>query len=116
MRSRELEEQPTRELTKTQSRRAEESLRRIGMWLPTAALFVLLCILTWMNEILDLPHVLFEAPRTPIDWREAILETGLIVVVALVAVSRLIYGATRLRSVMPFEPLPSLDAALGRGD
>ena len=71
-------------------------IRWSRIWLPTAALFVLLCILAWLNEILDLPHVLLEAPRTPINWREAILETGLVIAVALIVMSRLISGAPRL--------------------
>ena len=53
-------------------------------------MFVLLCILVWLNEILDLPHLLLGAPRTPINWQEAIIEMVLIVTVSLFAVSRLI--------------------------
>ena len=66
--------------------------RRI--WLPVSGMFVLLCILVWLDEILDLPHLLLGAPRTPINWREATIETVLIAGVGLLAVLRLIRNIT----------------------
>jgi len=57
-------------------------------------MFVLLCILVWLNEAVDLPHLLLGAPRTPINWREAIIETVLIAGVGLFAVLRLIRDVT----------------------
>jgi len=66
--------------------------RRI--WLPVAGTFVLLCLLVWLNEIVDFPHLLLSAPRTPINWREAIIETALIASAGLFAVSRLIRNIT----------------------
>ena len=62
--------------------------RRI--WLPVAGTFVLLCLLVWLNEIVDFPHLLLGAPRTPINWHEAITETALIASTGLFTVSRLI--------------------------
>lgn len=32
-------------------------------------------LLLWMDEILDLPHVLFDSRATPINWMESIMET-----------------------------------------
>jgi hypothetical protein len=46
-------------------RMAAVAERRI--WLPVAGMFVLLCILVWLDEILDLPHFLLGAPGTPIN-------------------------------------------------
>jgi PAS domain-containing protein len=57
-------------------------------------MFVLLCILVWLNEILDFPHLLLGALHTPINWREAILETVLIAGVGLFVVLRLIHDVT----------------------
>jgi PAS domain S-box-containing protein len=53
-------------------------------------MFILLCIFTWLNEILDLPHLLLGAPGTPVNWRESLIETVLIAAVGFFAVSRLI--------------------------
>ncbi len=63
-------------------------------WLPVACAFVLLCILVWLDEILDLPHLLLGAPRTPLNWREAISEMVLIATVGLLVTSRLIRDVT----------------------
>ena len=63
-------------------------------WLPVAQMFILLCIFVWLNEILDLPHLLLGAPPTPINWREALSETVLIATVGVLAISRLVRDVT----------------------
>jgi hypothetical protein len=57
-------------------------------------MFILVCILVWLDEILDLPHLLLGAPPTPINWHEALSETALIATVGLLAVSRLMRDVT----------------------
>lgn len=47
--------------------------RRVCVWLACAAAAIVALI--WLNEILDLPHLLMGAPRTPVNWRESLLET-----------------------------------------
>ena len=64
------------------------------VWLPVVGMFVVLCILVWLNEILDLPRLLLGSPKTPINWREAIVETVLIVSVGLFTVLKLIRDIT----------------------
>ena len=64
-------------------------------WLPVAQMFILLCILVWLDEILDLPHLLLGAPPTPINWREALGETATVATVGFLAVSRLIRNTTK---------------------
>ena len=78
----------------TGGQRVENATQWSRMWLPTASMFVLLCILVWLTEILDLPHLLLGVPRTPINWQEAIIETVLILIVGLFAVFRLIHDNT----------------------
>lgn len=36
-------------------------------------------VLIWFNEILDLPYLLMGAPPTPVNWRESLLETLVVV-------------------------------------
>jgi diguanylate cyclase (GGDEF)-like protein/PAS domain S-box-containing protein len=62
----------------TEHKRAKRVIpeRQIGLYI--AGMFVLLCIVVWLNEILDLPHLLLGAPNTPINWREAVVEMILI--------------------------------------
>ena len=42
--------------------------------------FALVLSLLWLNEGLDLPHKLLGAPPTPVNWRESILESLVVLV------------------------------------
>ncbi len=44
--------------------------------------FAALMVMLWVNEIADLPHVLFGFQQTPVNWRESLLETALAVALA----------------------------------
>jgi len=48
-----------------------------------AGMFIVLCVLMWMDEILDLPHYLLGTPPTLTNWLELAIETTLIAGVAL---------------------------------
>ncbi len=37
--------------------------------------FICIIILLWLDELLDLPHVLFGASPTPINWIESVFES-----------------------------------------
>jgi PAS domain-containing protein len=50
-----------------------------------------MCLLVWFNEILDLPHILMNAPRTPINWQESLVETVLIVILGLFVYSKTVH-------------------------
>lgn len=52
--------------------------------------FVGAILLLWLDEIWDLPHALFGAPATPINWMESAMETVFFVVLGAV-----IAGVTR---------------------
>jgi len=82
------------ETVEAEGKRVEETVQWSRMWLSTVGTFVLLCILVWLNEVLDIPHLLLGAPRTPINWQEAIIETVLVLTVGLLAVFRLIHDIT----------------------
>lgn len=45
--------------------------------------FGVLCAVTWMEEILDLSNILFGAPRSRFNWREAVVETIVICVIGI---------------------------------
>jgi hypothetical protein len=36
--------------------------------------FFCVIVIMWLDEILDLPHVLFGAPATPINWVDSVFE------------------------------------------
>ncbi|HNY65847.1 MAG TPA: PAS domain S-box protein [Deltaproteobacteria bacterium] len=54
-------------------------LRR-SVLLVTAALVAA----SWIDEVLDFPHLLFGAPATPMNWRECLIETSLALAVGLI--------------------------------
>ena len=45
--------------------------------------FGVLCAVTWMEEILDLSNMLFGAPRSRFNWREAVVETIVICIIGI---------------------------------
>jgi len=51
--------------------------------------FLLIVAIIWMDELFDLPHLMFGAARTPVRWVEGIIESLLTVAVgaAVVAIS-----------------------------
>jgi hypothetical protein len=44
--------------------------------------FCLVLAMLWLNEIYDIPHLLFGAAHTAINWQESILETILVFALA----------------------------------
>ncbi len=74
-------------VAQTNRNRLKVSIMNERMWLLVVFGFAMLCILTWLNEILDLPHFLTGAIRTPFNWPESIMEMGLIVIVGFFTVS-----------------------------
>jgi len=64
---------------------------------------VLVVIIIWINEILDLPHLLLNAPATPINWQECLIETFSIAI---------IYGLNAIFTNYLFEKIKLLDGLL----
>jgi len=56
--------------------------RRIYFWLLTveAIGFILAAVLLWVDELLDLPHLVFGTTATPVNFSESILESIIILV------------------------------------
>ena len=74
-----------------------ESIPGINLlWSKLTFAFVILCLLVWVDEIIDISHFLFRTPNTPINWREAVTETILILTVGFFTISRL-QPKTKLR-------------------
>ena len=49
--------------------------------------FGILIALLWIDEIFDIPHTVFGAEATPINWYESILETVLVVALGIAIIS-----------------------------
>ncbi len=76
-----------KEIIKENRSRPKVSIVNERMWILVALGFAILCILSWLNEILDLPHFLTGAIKTPFNWQESIVEMALISIVGLFTVS-----------------------------
>ncbi len=50
----------------------------------TITAFLVMILFSWANEVFDLPHVLFSAPETPINWRESIFETAFLLISGII--------------------------------
>ena len=48
--------------------------------------FGFVIIFIWLDEIIDLPHVLFKTPQTPINFTESILESFIVIVLAILVI------------------------------
>jgi hypothetical protein len=49
--------------------------------------FSLIILTIWLDEILDIPHLLWGAVQTPINWSEALFESVIISILATAMVS-----------------------------
>jgi len=45
--------------------------------------FLLVVLILWANEVLDIPHEFFGSPPTPINWAEALFESVLVMLLGL---------------------------------
>ena len=43
--------------------------------------------MVWLNEIIDVPYLLLQGEKTPLNWSEAAVETFLIIIVGGIALS-----------------------------
>ncbi len=61
-------------------------------------------VLTWLNELIDIPHVLFGAESTPFNWRESLFESIIIALLGAAIInctSRLFHRMKHLEGILP---------------
>ena len=46
--------------------------------------FAALIVLVWLNELLDLPHLVFGTQATPVNWAECLIESLVVAFLAMV--------------------------------
>jgi hypothetical protein len=67
--------------------------------------FVVVIALLWVDEFLDLPHYLMGAPATPINWRESVLESLVVLALAAGALVWTYRAIMRIRHLEGFLPV-----------
>ena len=53
-------------------------------------ILILLCSLIWINELLDIPHMVFGAEQTRVNWQEALIETLIILGIGIYLLPKLV--------------------------
>ena len=64
--------------------------------------FVLVLALLWLNEALDFPHRLLGAPQTPLNWRESVLESVVVLGLGAATLSWTHHALARIRYLEGF--------------
>lgn len=70
-----------------------------------AVVFGLLIALVWTNELLDLPHSMFGAERTPVNWTECLVESLVVAFLAVLALISSYLLLARIRYLEGFLPV-----------
>jgi len=65
----------------------------------------LIILVIWLNEILDLPHLLFHSLPTPFNCSEAILESLIIMIFSLGVISFSLKGMNRIKILSGLLPI-----------
>ena len=76
--------------------------KKVAWYEAGAILFVI--VLSWFDEVLDIPHVLLGGAATPINWRESVFESVIIAIVGGLIIRhtyRLLARVSYLESFLP---------------
>lgn len=67
-----------------------------------ALAYVLVIAIIWMDEVFDLPRFMFNAPGTPINWKESLFESILVLCLAIFTIVSTVRIINRLRYLEGF--------------
>jgi hypothetical protein len=67
-----------------------------------AGLFIIMLIVIWLDEFIDLPYLLLGAPRTPYRVQEYLFETASILIVGVIVITLTIFMQYRFRNYERF--------------
>lgn len=46
--------------------------------------FIMVIVIIWLNEIIDVPYLFFGADITPVNWKESVFESASIIILAII--------------------------------
>ncbi|MCK4504508.1 MAG: GGDEF domain-containing protein [Candidatus Aegiribacteria sp.] len=67
--------------------------------------FSLIILFLWMDELLDLPHLLFGSMPTPVNYVECFFETGIVLSLALLSILATSTLLNKIERIVMFDPL-----------
>lgn len=92
------------------------------IWIPVIISFLILCLIVWLDEIIDIPYLFLKGEATPVNWSEAAVETILILIVGIFAVSVLISNISKRARAQDlffktfyFNPVPAAITTISDG-
>ncbi len=84
--------------------------------------FLGLCLVVWLNELIDIPYLLLGGEKTPVNVSEAVVETILIVIIGFFAVAVLMLNITERTRAQDlfyksfyFSPIPAAITTISDG-
>ncbi|RLG33979.1 hypothetical protein DRN98_03165, partial [Methanosarcinales archaeon] len=72
----------------------------LKLYIATALAFTVVGILIALDEILDLPHLLFGAPATEINWVEVAIESIFVFTIFVISIYSLKYLLSRFKATL----------------
>lgn len=69
-----------------------------------AMTFLMLFLLLWIDELIDLPYLWLGAPQTPFNWRESLLESLFVLILGAMVLfytGHLLGKVKRLEGILP---------------
>jgi len=73
--------------------------------------FCILILLPWLDEFIDLPHLILNATATPVNWREALIESILVLLLGIYVV---VHTHTLMRKLKSLEGILPICASCKR--
>ena len=67
--------------------------------------FTIILLFLWMDELLDLPHLLFSSMATPVNYAECFFETGIVFSLALLSILATSTLLKKIERIIMFDPL-----------
>jgi hypothetical protein len=78
--------------------------------------FFIVISLIWLDEIFDIPHYLFGAEKTPINWIESLFESSMIIILWISSIVFINQFLNRIKYLEGFLPVCSFCKKIRIGD
>ncbi|MCE5249877.1 hypothetical protein LLG96_06615 [bacterium] len=78
--------------------------------------FTIAVFMLFADEVFDLPHYLLGAPATPINWVESFMESGFVIVLAIITISNSCCNLNKIKYLEGFLPVCSFCKKIKTGD
>lgn len=69
--------------------------------------FLIGILFIWLDEFIDIPHHIFGAPDTPVNWREAVFESSILIIICIIAISTTVKLMKQIKYLEGFLPVCS---------